>query len=65
MMTTNNNLEIRSDLTDISNTVKHFYILSNYFEKRRRKFERLWHSNDEGFIDSYIPNRGCQFYWYS
>lgn len=47
VMTTNNNLEIRSDLTDISNTVKHLYISSNYFEKRRRKFERLWHSNDK------------------
>lgn len=60
-MTTNNNLEIRSDLTDISNTVKHFYILSNYFEKRRRKFERLWHSNDEGFISSIYLTKDADF----
>lgn len=61
MMTTNNNLEIRSDLTDISNTVKHLYILSNYFEKRRRKFERLWYSNDEGFISSIYLTKDADF----
>jgi len=61
MMTTNNNLEIRSDLTDISNTVKHLYILSNYFEKRRRKFERLWHFNDEGFISSIYLTKDADF----
>lgn len=61
MMTTNNNLEIRSDLTDISNTVKHLYILSNYFEKRRRKFERLRYSNDEGFISSIYLTKDADF----
>lgn len=60
-MTTNNNLKIRSDLTDISNTVKHFYILSNYFEKRRRKFERLWYSNDEAFISSIYLTKDADF----
>lgn len=60
-MTTNNNLEIRSDLTDISNTVKHLYILSNYFEKRRKKFERLWYSNDEGFISSIYLTKDADF----
>lgn len=45
-MTTNDDLKIRPDLKDISNTVKHLYALSNYFVKVRSEFGRLWYGND-------------------
>jgi hypothetical protein len=40
-MAINNDINIRSDLTDISNTIMHLYELSNYFEKMRREFSSL------------------------
>ena len=45
-MVGNNDINIRSDLTDISNTIMHLYELSKYFEKMRREFGSLWYDND-------------------
>jgi len=52
-MAKNNDINIRSDLTDISNTVMHLYELSNYFEKMRREFSSLWYDND-GDLRAYL-----------
>jgi hypothetical protein len=53
MMAINNDINIRSDLTDISNTIMHLYELSNYFEKMRREFSSLWYDND-GDLRAYL-----------
>ncbi len=52
-MAINNDINIRSDLTDISNTIMHLYELSNYFEKMRREFSSLWYDND-GDLQVYL-----------
>lgn len=52
-MAKNNDINIRSDLTDISNTIMHLYELSNYFEKMRRELGRLWNDND-GDLQVYL-----------
>lgn len=52
-MAINNDINIRSDLTDISNTIMHLYKLSNYFEKMRREFSSLWYDND-GDLRAYL-----------
>jgi len=52
-MAINNDIKIRSDLTDISNTIMHLYELSNYFEKMRREFSSLWYDND-GDLRAYL-----------
>jgi hypothetical protein len=52
-MAINNDINIRSDLTDISNTIMHLYELSNYFEKMRREFSSLWYDND-GDLRAYL-----------
>jgi len=61
MMATNNNLKIRSDLMDISNTIKHLYILGNYFDGKRRKSGQLWYSNDGDFISDIYLTRDANF----
>jgi len=61
MMAKNNNLKIRSDLMDISNTIEHLYILGNYFDEKRRKFGQLWHSNDGDFISDIYLTRDANF----
>lgn len=52
-MAINNDINIRADLTDISNTIMHLYELSKYFEKMRREFSSLWHDND-GDLRAYL-----------
>lgn len=60
-MTTNNDIKIRSDLKDISNTIKHFYNLGNYFNEKRRKYGQLWHSKDGDFISDIYLTKDADF----
>jgi predicted nucleotide-binding protein len=46
-MTEDNNINIRPDLTDISNTILHLYEVARYFGKKHREFSSLWYDNDE------------------